>query len=388
MIFGTIAQMRAVLVAAAVALVASPAAAQPPTAATVLESRAEVATDAGQYAAAIRDANAAAAMRAAMGDERGRGRALTQAGFAQVQSGDYRAGKTTLTTSLALASTAGDDEGRALAITNLGNLDFFLGSYAEAAEYYDSALAIADARRSEAWASRWRRVILVDKATLDLRLGRHQEALAWFRQAEAGPDLRPGLQGQILMNLGVLYRRLGDPVKALEEYDAALAVFSHQHQVQFELSVMKNRGIVLALDLGRLEEARANFSDGLDRATRLGNKREMLQAHLYRGETELRLDLLDPARQDFTSSLEAAREMRTPEEEWKARYGLARTELRGGNAAAARMHLERAVQVIESIREAITVPTLKSDYFTISGMSTTPSSASSCRPAIRSGSSH
>ena len=341
-----------------------PAAAQPPTAASVLEDRAVVETDAGQYAAAIRDANAAAAMHAAAGDERRRGRALTQVGFAQVQSGDYRAGKTTLTTALALASTAGDDEGRILAIMNLGNVGFFLGSYGEAAERYDAALGIADAHRPEAWARHDRRLLLVDKGALDLRLGRHQEALVWFRQAQAaGPDLPPREQGQILMNLGVLYRRLGDPIKALKEYAAAAELFSHEHQIDGEIAVMKNRGIVLALDLGQLDAARATFSDVLDRATRTGTMREILQAHLYRGETELRLGLLGPARQDFASSLETARALRTPEEEWKALYGLARTELRGGNVATARMHLESAVRVIENLREAIGVPTLKSDYF-------------------------
>jgi tetratricopeptide (TPR) repeat protein len=350
--------------AALMSLAASAGGVQSASTASVLEERAEVETEAGQYAAAIRDANAAAAMHETQGDVRSRGRALNQVGFAEIYSGDYRAATTALTTAVRLAAGAGDDEGRVSAITNLATVDFFLGRYADAAARYDAALLIADARRVDTWVRPWRRLLFGNKATLDLRLGRYQQALAWYREAQAAsPDLRPRLQGQMLMNLGVLYRRLGDPIKALTEYDAAMALFSREHQLDSELAVMKNRGIVLALDLGQLEAARANFSEVLDRATRSNTPREMLQAHLYRGETELRMGLLDPAREDFASSLETARAIRTAEEEWKALYGLARTELQGSNVTAARTHLESAVHVIESIRETIGVPALKSDYF-------------------------
>ena len=68
--------MKTVLLAVTLTVVASPAPTQPPAAAqplasaTLLEDRAEAETNAGQYAAAIRDANDAAAMHAAKGDAR------------------------------------------------------------------------------------------------------------------------------------------------------------------------------------------------------------------------------------------------------------------------------------------------------------------------------
>jgi len=345
-------------------LVAALAVAQPLDRATVLEERAKVATNAGQYAAAIRDAKAAAAIHAAKGDARGQGRALNQVGLAEVYAGDYRQATTIFTKAIELAATARDGEGGAEAMSNLGSVDFFLGRYGEAAEHYDGALKLAEAHRAETWAPRRLHILLVNKAVLDQRLGRDREALEWYRQAKAAsPGLRPREQAQILMNLGVLYRHLGDPIKALKQYDASMDLFLREHQLDAELAVMKNRGIVLALDLGQLEAARTTFSDVLDRATAANSRREMLQAQLYRGETELRLGRLEPAGLDFASALEAARSLHTAEEEWKALYGLARTELRQTNVAAARTHLESAVSVIENIREEIRIPTLKSDYF-------------------------
>ena len=146
-------------------------------------------------------------------------------------------------------------------------------------------------------------------------------------------------------------------------YDEARRLFALEHHVDGELGVLKNRGIVLALDLNRLDSARTNFSEALDRATKANNRREILQAGLYRGETEMRLGLIEAATGDFRSSLDLARALKTPEEEWKALYGLARAELRAGERGRAREDLVNAVAVVEKIREGIRVPNLKSDFF-------------------------
>jgi hypothetical protein len=48
----------------------------------------------------------------------------------------------------------------------------------------------------------------------------------------------------MLVNLGVLYRHLGDPVKALNTYDEAGRLFARDRDVDGELNTVKNRGIV------------------------------------------------------------------------------------------------------------------------------------------------
>ena len=307
-------------------------------------------TESGAYADAIRDANAAAAAFAAKGDTHGRAVSINLAGRAAQYSGDYQTAARSFNTAYSLATSIHDDALRAEALSNLGNTNYFTGRYSDAAAQYASALAITNARATEAWAPRRRRIILVNQATLDQRLGRDEEALKIYREVQAtGSDLRPQEQAQILTNLGVLYRHLGDPIKALAAYDQARALFAQEHQLDGELGVMKNRGIVLALDLGQLDAAQKNFTESLDKATQAANKREMLQARLYRGETELRAGEADAARADFTAALELAQSLHTPEEQWKALYRLGR--------------LDEAITVIENIREGIRVPSLRSDYF-------------------------
>ena len=109
---------------------------------------------------------------------------------------------------------------------------------------------------------------MANQAALYQRLGRDQEALALYQDLGASTDLRPRERALLLVNLGVLYRRLGDPVKALATYDQARAEFVRDHDVDGELNTVKNRGIVLALDLARLDEAERSFSAAIDTATR------------------------------------------------------------------------------------------------------------------------
>lgn len=329
-----------------------------------LLERAVAATDAGNYDAAVRDANEAARLYGAGGDAVQRSIALNQAGLAQMYAGLYPAARASFESSLRVASAANDFEGVVEERMNLASVDFYQGRYADAAAHYDAAARVLDAHPREDWTPRRRRILLANRATLDQRLGRYEEALAAYRLALSDTrDVLAEEHAQMLANVGVLYRRMGDPYKALDAYERARAIFARDRHVDGELGVLKNRGIALALDLGRLEEARTTFADAYARATAAGNAREALQAQLYGAETQFRLGHAAEAARDFQAAHAAAVELETVEDQWKALYGLARSESALGNDASATKHLREAVAVIEQIRDAIRVRSLKSDFF-------------------------
>jgi tetratricopeptide (TPR) repeat protein len=326
--------------------------------------RAADATDAGDYDAAVRDALEAARLYSAAGDRLNQATAVNQAGLARMYAGRYPEARASFEQALALATAARDPEGVIEEHMNLGSVDFFTGRYAGAATHYDAVAVVLDRHRAEEWSGRRQRILLANRATLDQRLGRYEEALAAYRKALADTsDVLPEEHAQMLANVGVLYRRMGDPYKALDAYDEARAIFARDRHVDGELGVLKNRGIVLALDLGRLDEARTTFAEAYARAKSAGNARETLQAQLYGAETLLRLGRAEDAARDFRQAHGEAVEHETVEDQWKALYGLARAELALGNHAEATAHLRDAVAVIEQIREAIRVPSLKSDFF-------------------------
>ena len=318
----------------------------------------------GEYAQAQQHSDEAAELFKRLGDSARRAGALNRAGLARLYAGNYRDAGTVFAEAAALSKAAGNAEAEAEQITNLGNVHYFLGRYGDAAVAYHAALALAEGHSDAPWASRRRRLALINTATLDQRLGRDREALASYqRLAGEMETLRPREQAQLQSNLGVLYRRLGDPIKARETYDRALELFAKDPLLDGELGVLKNRGIVSALDLGDLSAAVKTFSEAQVRALKAGNRRELLQAHLYRGETFRRLGDLGRARQDFTASVALARELQTPEERWKSLYGLGLVELADDARPDAAQHFQEALTVIESIRESIRVPALRSDFF-------------------------
>jgi CHAT domain-containing protein/tetratricopeptide (TPR) repeat protein len=320
--------------------------------------------DAGEYEAAVAPAQEAAKIYAALGDASNRTASLNEAGLAQMYAGHYPAARASFEEALRVAVASNNFEGVVEERMNLGSVDFFTGRYADAAAHYAAVERVLDARGAEDWTRRRRRILLANRATLDQRLGRYEEALAAYRLALADTtDVRPEEHAQMLSNVGVLYRRMGDPYKALDAYERARAIFAREEDVDGELGVLKNRGIVLALDLERLDEARHTFADALTRATAAGNAREALQAQLYGAETTLRLRNAADASRDFRAALQSAVKLETVEEQWKALYGLARCDLFLGDETAATTHLRNAVGVIEQIRDAIRIPSLKSDFF-------------------------
>lgn len=332
--------------------------------AAVLEVLALAETKAGDYKGAARDAAAAATLHRAGGNLRGEAHALNTEGLAAMYSGQYHPAADAFQKAVALSATAGDPDAQVEQLTNLANVNFYIGRYADALTLYTDALGLVDAHADAFWAPRRRYLVQANRAVLDQRLGRHQQALETYRSLAAdGADLRPRERAQILANEDVVYRNLGDPVKALDAYDRALALFAADQDVDGELGVLKNRGIALALDLGELAAARRSFSAAVDRARAAGNRREVLQATLYRAEAEFRAGALDAARAGFAGALRDAEALNTPEELWKARYGDGRVALARGETDVARHAFERAIDTIESVRERLRVPALKSDFF-------------------------
>jgi tetratricopeptide (TPR) repeat protein len=316
----------------------------------------------GKYTDSARHAAEATRIFDALGDAANAALSLNRSGVTALYAGNYPEAERLLALALERSTAIGDRNLRAEQLGNLANVQFFVGRYADSARFTQEALDITAASATEPWAGRRRRILLSNQATLLLRLGRYQEALNVFNELDTlSGELRPRERAELLANLGVLYRRLGDPIKALSTYDEARQLFARDRAADGELNVLKNRGIVLALDLARLDEAQRTFSTALETATAAGNQRQMLHARLYRGETNLRTGRRQEAAGDYEAALTLARDLHTPEEEWKALYGLGR--LAPDRDRAAR-YLEQAIQKIEEVREGIRVQSLRTDFLT------------------------
>jgi tetratricopeptide (TPR) repeat protein len=324
--------------------------------ARALLGAATIETGLGRYDDSRQHAAQAAQLFERLGDDSASALSVNRQGLSALAAGDYDQAERLFTNAIERSTRAGFVEGRAEQLGNLANVNFYVGRYADAGRLYQDALALTATAGDAAWVPRRRRLLRANQAALYQRLGRDQEALAIYEDLDSSAGLRPREHALLLVNLGVLYRRLGDPVRALSTYDQARAEFARDHDVDGELNTVKNRGIVLALDLSRPDEAERSFSAAIDTATKIGNRREMLHSRLYRGETACAASSRC-ARDDFSAGLALARSENAGGE-WKALYGLgARAGSRAGRLVSA-----AAVATIEQVREGIRVPSLRTEF--------------------------
>jgi CHAT domain-containing protein/Flp pilus assembly protein TadD len=329
-----------------------------------LNNLSDIATMDGQYDRAVALSRESAAACQKIHDKDCEARARDDAGLALSNAGNYAEAGQELELALRLNGEGGTPETAVLILNNLGIVDYYQARYSEALRTYESAMRYVEKSRSEAWAPGWRQITLSNLATLYQRLGNDTRAVEIYNGVLADPaGLTPRDMGHIYANLGVLYRHLGDANSALENYKQAQRFYAKEKDVDGELGVLKNTGIVLALDLGRLQDALKTFDQVRALAEKTKTQREAMQAVLYRGGTLYRMDRLADAETEFNSALSAADELGTVEEQWKAIYGLGKIALNRGERDKAEQKFREAIRRIESLRSQLQFTQLKSDFF-------------------------
>ena len=339
--------------------------AQPPSQELIdaLNNMSDIETMSGEYGRAVALSRESAAACQKMKDKNCEAQAHDDAGLALSNAGNYEEAAAELDLGLKLTAETGNPQTAVLILNNLGIVYYYQAKYSEALRAYESALQYVEKAGAEAWTATWRQLTLLNLATLYQRLGNDQRAIKIYNDILDHPkDLSPRDVGHIHANLGVLYRRLGDAEQALKSYRLAEHFYAREKDADGELGVLKNTGIVEALDLGRLQEALKTFDEVRALATKTNNQREAMQALLYRGETLYRMGKLEDAQREFTAVLAAAEQLGTVEEQWKAVNAMGKIELRNGQREIAEAKFRDAIQRIESLRSQLQLSRLKSDF--------------------------
>jgi tetratricopeptide (TPR) repeat protein len=263
---------------------------------------------------------------------------------------------------LALDREGGDGDGEVTRLNNIGNVHFMRGRYADALRLYEEAAAEAGTRTSESARARLRKMSISNLAALHQRLGADERALDLYGQLRTGGPMQPSEEAQLLVNQGALLRRLGDPVKAMQTYRAAQALYARAQHRDGEIGAWRNIGIAYALDLHDDRQALDAFDAALKLARGSSNQRGEVQALLYRGETLRRMGRLAEASVQLQAALDGATRVGLVEERWKALYGLGRVAEAQGRGDEAGRSYEQAIAAIESVRADLQAVALRSEF--------------------------
>lgn len=318
----------------------------------------------GQFPTAIERAMRAAEQFQAAGKPARVGFALNIAGAAQLNQGDYAKALPLLTEALKIAQDTKDISAESVRLNNIGSLHFFRSEYLLALHRYEAALTrVRSAPPDAPWRAGREQLTLHNLAALYEALGQYRKALDYFKEVAALPGNMQRIdQAQALTNLGVVFRRLGDPYKALETYARAGRMLAGEPQSTAAVHVLHNTGIVQALDLSDYGAALATFTRSLSVARSSASEQQQALDHLLLGETHLRTRQPARAHTEFTQALEISARLRLADEHWRALYGLARVQQAEGRREEALASFRGALALIESSREELSASTLKTEF--------------------------
>lgn len=328
-----------------------------------LNNLSNIATMSGEYSRAVEFSRESAAACQKMHDTNCEALAYDDVGLALSNAGNYRDAAAELDLGLKLTAETGNAQTAVLILNNLGIVYYYQAKYSESLRAYESALQYVQKSAAEPWSATWRQLTLLNLGTLYQKLGNDQRAIKIYNDILAHPEeATPRDLGHLNSNMGAAYRRLGDAKQALQFYEYADEYFAKEKDVDGELGVLKNSGIVLALDLGRLPDALKTFDRVRALAEKTKSQREAMQALLYRGETLYRIGKLPEAEKEFTAALAEADKLGTVEEQWKAVNALGKIALKNGQRDAAEAKFRDAIQRIESLRSQLQLSRLKTDF--------------------------
>jgi tetratricopeptide (TPR) repeat protein len=161
----------------------------------------------------------------------------------------------------------------------------------------------------------------------------------------------------------VIYRNLGDPVKAEESFREAIAVYRQTGDVAGLSNAHLNLALALHLNLERMVEAEAAYREALRLAGESGDRTEEIQDLFYLGRMLIDQGRWGEAETVFRRCLAAAEASSSPEGRWSAREGLGRIARARGDLAGALADFEAALGEIERVRAGLSRGSRRAGYF-------------------------
>lgn len=317
--------------------------------------------------------------------------ALGDLGFGYLNQGDPQAALAVLQRALPLAETAEDLERQVHVVTDIGSAQLVGGHPSEALETYQKALALSRTLGSQSLT----REIEGNLATLYTNEGQLQKAVDTYTRLIA--DSPPAGQGELYYDLGSVYLNLGEPEKALRNYEiarqACLRSGDHGHEVNALIAsgIAYQRMGDTQKAFASLEQARRGLAKpswnilhylGLARYT-AGNSTEALplleqalkiarESHTPESEASTLLalgsvhrSLRKPAlaAEQLSRAISLGKSIDSPTIVAPALLQRAILRRDQGQLAAARQDAEQALEIVESTRQSIAGQQIRTSFF-------------------------
>jgi len=296
-------------------------------------------------------------------DRYGESEALANMGAAYFALSDYQRTVETFTLALAIWQETGDRQGQAVAYSYFANALNAMGEWEKVIETSKKALLVHQAqgdRISEA-------ITLRNIATFYSKLGDLEKGLEYAKLAipiDREVKARDG-EANTLNIIGSIHEALGDRGKAMGCYEQALRLRPLADK-RIEANLLRNLGSVYAAR-GDAHAALDYLNEALSLSREAGARQEEATALRSLGEVYCLLGQTEKALDHFNESLAIARVLGHREGEARSLLFVARTHRDLNQLQEARVNIEAAIRIIESLRSRISDLQQRSSYFATTG---------------------
>ena len=292
-------------------------------------------------------------------DRYGESEALANMGVAYFVLAEYQKTIEMFSLALKIWQETGDRQGQAVAYTSIANAQNALGAWEKVIESLKNALLINQTqgdRRGEA-------ITLNSISAFYFKVGDLEKALEFAKLAlpirrEVGDR---GGEAVTRSLIGSIYKALGDLGKAIETYEQALALRPLADR-RAEALLLSNLGNAYVA-MGDTRAALDCLTQALPLSREAGERR--LEASALRGFGEVYhlLGQTEKALDYFNESLPIARATGDRQDEARALSFIARMRRDLNQLREARVNIEAAIGIIESLRSRIPDQQQRSSYF-------------------------
>ena len=304
--------------------------------------------------------NKSLALSREVGDRSKEAAALGNIALAYDTAGEKQKALDYYSRSLDLTRSVGDPRKEAELLSNIGVLYNSIDDNEKALDYFDRALPLLRSvgdRSGEA-------TTLNNIGAVYDRIGEGQKALEYYDQSltliRALGERRT--EAVLLDNIGAVYESLDDHRQALRYHNQSVTIAREVGDKATLATALRNVGLAWR-SLGDYAQATAQLDAALENAKAVGNPRLVGSALNNIGETCLLSGDTRKALDYYTQSLPLWRSAGDATGEAGTLYGLARASRDLGNLSQARVNIEAALAIVESLRVRYKRQELRASYF-------------------------
>ena len=311
-------------------------------------------TRAGELATALADCSRAIELRRQLGDTVGAGRSLNNHALVLQTMGRLKEAAQGFEQALALNVENGEEQSAVINLLNLGAVSSRRGDNDRAFRLYQDAEQRA-LKADADWTARQVFIARQNQGSALEQLEAQEKALEVYKILKADANGSPGVTASDLasveLNLGVVYRNLGDALEAEGRFRAAIEQFAAARDLGGESSAWLNLGLTQRLEFGDVTSALLAFERALELSRLSGDVPDQLMILSYLVEAQVASGAIEDAQTTLEAALTLADNSAGTEAVWRLQMGQSRI------ASA----LGETDQAIESAREAVvSVSTLSS----------------------------